>query len=123
MSAHPPVIRIDGPRKWLRCPGCGDLHFVDERWTWNGSLDAPTFSPSIHCKTGHFADHYRPGVDRCWCDHRKDCIAAGEEPPSHACQVCHFWVIGGAVDFQGDCTHVFQGLSGIPLQPIDQGRP
>ncbi len=43
------------------CPGCAYGHWVRVKgqgndgtpsdqalWTWNGSLDAPTFSPSIH---------------------------------------------------------------------------
>ena len=30
------------------CPGCDTTHAVAlDRWTWNGSLDAPTLSPSV----------------------------------------------------------------------------
>ena len=33
------------------CPGCDSTHGVpvtgDRKWGWNGSLDAPTFTPSI----------------------------------------------------------------------------
>lgn len=30
------------------CPGCRYAHaFEVPRWTWNGSLDKPTFSPSL----------------------------------------------------------------------------
>ncbi len=43
---------------WFRCPGCEDDHRIivkgDETkmpvWTWNGSLDKPTFGPSILCR-------------------------------------------------------------------------
>lgn len=31
----------------FQCPGCDCLHYADERWQWNGSLDKPTFTPSI----------------------------------------------------------------------------
>ena len=32
----------------FHCPGCGRDHpFVVPRWSWNGSLDKPTFSPSL----------------------------------------------------------------------------
>lgn len=33
------------------CPGCECYHVFDERWQFNGDLDAPTFSPSLLC--GH----------------------------------------------------------------------
>jgi hypothetical protein len=42
------------------CPGCDDLHGLQVAipagateslavWTWDGNLDAPTFSPSLLC--------------------------------------------------------------------------
>lgn len=32
----------------FHCPGCGDDHPFDlNRWEWNGSMDKPTFSPSL----------------------------------------------------------------------------
>lgn len=40
------------------CPGCNDCaHMIrtegpEPRWTWNGSIDAPTFSPSLLCRYG-----------------------------------------------------------------------
>jgi len=41
------------------CPGCGNYHGIwtdrtgpnplnGAKWTWNGSMDSPTFSPSVH---------------------------------------------------------------------------
>ena len=44
----------DRPAHW--CPGCEELHeFAVERpfhngarWTWDGNVDAPTFSPSMN---------------------------------------------------------------------------
>lgn len=31
----------------IYCPGCDDHHVLDERWTFNGDVDAPTFNPSL----------------------------------------------------------------------------
>lgn len=31
------------------CPGCNNFHLFDQRWAWNGSLELPTFSPSLLC--------------------------------------------------------------------------
>jgi hypothetical protein len=42
-----------GERIWFWCPGCNEAHAVrvnSDRhpcWTWNNSLDAPTFTPSL----------------------------------------------------------------------------
>lgn len=42
-----------GESLWFLCPGCNEAHRVPvsgsqrPRWEWNGSLDAPTLSPSI----------------------------------------------------------------------------
>lgn len=35
---------------WFHCPGCECAHaFSVPRWNWNGSMDAPTFTPSLLC--------------------------------------------------------------------------
>ena len=35
---------------WMfRCPGCDQYHEVDDRWTFNGDLEKPTFGPSVRC--------------------------------------------------------------------------
>lgn len=66
MSAVARVVEYDGDRPgkqvWTWCPGCDQLHpFTIEAppgpggdrlnsgitWTWDGNLDAPTFSPSL----------------------------------------------------------------------------
>jgi len=42
---------VDIEQYLFECPGCGCAHFVQTkgrvRWEWNGSLDAPTVSPSL----------------------------------------------------------------------------
>lgn len=38
----------DADRLVWWCPGCDEVHTAPlDRWTWNGSLDAPTLSPSV----------------------------------------------------------------------------
>ena len=51
------------------------------QWSWNGSIEAPTFSPSILCRT--------PGKD--------------------STEVCHSFVKDGNIQFLGDCTHALAG--------------
>lgn len=69
----------------FHCPGCGNSHPFEVSapggtgWTWNGSLDKPTFSPSLLCN----ADH----------------------PPSR----CHSFVVDGKIQFLSDCHHALAG--------------
>jgi hypothetical protein len=37
----------DGSGYVIFCPGCGVLHKFDARWQFNGSLELPTFTPSL----------------------------------------------------------------------------
>lgn len=70
------------------CPGCGNAHAVTVNgrkndcgatWQWNGSMDKPTFHPSIHCN--------RDMPELC----------------------CHSFVRDGVIQFLGDCYHSLKG--------------
>jgi hypothetical protein len=44
-----------GRKVWFWCPACKGHHAIDERhdggrpsWGWNGDLERPTFTPSLH---------------------------------------------------------------------------
>jgi hypothetical protein len=64
------------------CPGCGHDHFVRLRdWTFNGSLEKPTFRPSVLLK-------YEEN---------------GKE------MVCHSFVQNGKIIYLDDCTHGLKG--------------
>lgn len=72
------------------CLGCGYLHAVypegceadnPARWTWNGSLDRPTLSPSLSVRW------HEGGVEK------------------H----CHSFIREGRIEFLGDCTHSLAG--------------
>jgi hypothetical protein len=64
----------------FHCPGCGYGHNVPvPRWTWNGSLDKPTFSPSLDVNKQH--PEYR----------------------------CHSFIKDGQIQFMNDSCHKLKG--------------
>jgi hypothetical protein len=93
----------------FKCPGCGDRHVlpvgpgngeVHARWSFNGDIDRPTFTPSVLAqgnKLVHDADGEWTGE---W---EKD--ASGRLIP----YVCHSFVTDGHIQFLGDCTHELAG--------------
>ena len=74
---------------WFFCPGCQNHHAftiggpagASPRWTWNGSLESPTFHPSLMCNRPH--------------------------PESQ----CHSVVTDGVINFCADCHHALAGQS------------
>lgn len=65
---------------FFHCPGCECGHaFYTPRWTWNGSMDKPTVSPSILCN---------------------------KDEPSRR---CHSFVKEGYIQFLNDCHHKLAG--------------
>lgn len=88
----------------FRCPGCNDLHAISVNvgsWTWDGSLTAPTISPSILERSGHFA---KPGD--CWCTYNAE---HPDEQVSFRCHICHSFIKNGKIEFLNDCTHSLAG--------------
>ena len=96
------ILSSDGCAFLFDCPGCGQLHAVwvkqpacpgDRQypvWSWNGSLDTPTFTPSLLVKGGDF-----------------------EHP--HA--VCHSFIRDGRIQFLSDCTHALTGQT-VEMQEV-----
>lgn len=78
----------------FRCPGCNRIHEVYVKpncdpksgasWTWNGSIDRPTFTPSISVKI-EYTDATRSNI------------------------TCHSFVTDGKIQFLSDCTHLLAG--------------
>lgn len=72
------------------CPACQELHdfAVDQpfrnnaRWSWDGSVDEPTMSPSMNITIGPFEDGRR--------------------------QVCHYYLTKGKLIYLNDCTHALK---------------
>lgn len=93
------------------CPGCGHAHAIQHgpgdgpRWMWNGSLEYPTFTPSVLVRSGHHASGFEPGGS-CWCTYNAQ---HPEETPAFVCTVCHTFVTNGRIQFLGDCTHALAG--------------
>jgi hypothetical protein len=91
------------------CPGCGEMHYITVSrpsangaiWWFNGNVDKPTFSPSIHIKTGPYPDNDS---------------ALGSKPMGHI-DICHYFLREGVLEFLPDCTHDLKGRS-IPLPEI-----
>lgn len=69
----------------FHCPGCGNDHPFEiecangNGWTWNGSMDKPTFSPSLLCN---------PDIPEVR---------------------CHSFVSDGKIQFLSDCFHKLAG--------------
>ena len=70
---------------WFHCPGCLHMHAFTvggppgSDWSWNGSYDLPTFSPSLLCNK--------------------------DFPGSR----CHSFVTDGRIQFLPDCWHALAG--------------
>lgn len=127
-------VQTDGEGRFgavlINCPGCGDRHALPVRtvpagyvespyyaggahWDFNGSLEQPTFSPSLLIRSGHYATEHKPG-DSCWCTYRDE----EGEPAPFACVVCHSFIRDGRIEFLNDCTHALAGQT-VDLPPVD----
>ena len=105
----------------FRCPGCENYHTVHVKpgnhptWGWNGSMELPTFTPSVLVKSGHYADGHKAG-DRCWC------TLAEENPDKvhriRGCFRCHSFVLDGTIRFLPDSTHALAGQT-VELPEIE----
>lgn len=89
------VTNSDGAHYGYRftCPGCKDEHVVTtaphpNAWGFNGSVDAPTFTPSILA-------HEHPMM-----------LADGTKGVQPR---CHSFVTDGRIQFLGDCGHALAG--------------
>lgn len=94
LSAKLRSVEGGGYTYW--CQGCGEPHAVNSGWTFDGNLEAPTFSPSVLVtgvqtvkdERGEWTGEWVRGPD-------------GKALP----MVCHTFIKGGMVQFLGDCTH------------------
>lgn len=81
----------------IECPACGCLHIFDQRWTFNGDMNKPTFSPSMLVNGTPDMQKY-----------------INEHNPR-----CHSFVKDGMIQFLSDCTHNLAGQT-IELPEIEQ---
>jgi len=99
------------------CQGCEKAHVVRTDgagpWTFDGNLEAPTFSPSVLCTSGHYVPTHKEG-DRCWCTYNAE---HPERPSRFHCERCHTFIRAGMVQFLSDCTHALAGQT-LPLPDL-----
>jgi hypothetical protein len=73
-------VKVDGISIWFWCLGCKTAHrYTTDRWQWNGSLDKPTFTPSL--------------------------LVAPDMPELR----CHLFVTDGVIKYCDDCHHALKG--------------
>lgn len=83
-------------RAYFHCEGCGSPHavYIDGKgkptWSFNGSVEKPTFKPSVLCR---------------W-----------TEGENHTPKICHSFVTDGKIQYLNDCTH---HLAGKTIELID----
>lgn len=93
-------VENDPAMKLFYCPGCKVGHYIVTEasggrpvWTWNGSYDRPTVSPSIRVMYS--------GAD------------AGVDGAPQKC--CHFFVREGQIEYCSDSTHELSGKT-VPME-------
>ena len=74
------------------CPGCKHEHpYEVPRWTWNESLENPTFSPSLLCNSTINEGKFR----------------------------CHLFVENGCIKYCSDCFHELKGQT-VEMVVLDE---
>jgi hypothetical protein len=96
--------KADDGRYLFYCEGCGGLHAFDDRWTFNGDLDKPTFSPSLLIRSGHYMNDHKS--DKCWCTYNAE---HPDDPAPFECTICHSFVTDGKIQYLSDSTHKLAG--------------
>jgi hypothetical protein len=88
------------------CPGCEQCHGVNDRWTFNGDFNRPTFSPSVLVRGTKLTEKGEADYE--------DWREAGYpdrngEPFDSIPTVCHSFVTDGKFQYLSDCTHRLAG--------------
>lgn len=76
----------------VRCPACGNSHSFDERWTFNGDLEKPTFFPSM-------------------------LVTSADDKGNKT--VCHSFLTEGVWNYCADSTHKYAGQH-VPAPDYDR---
>ncbi|MCR9260762.1 MAG: DUF6527 family protein [Pseudomonadaceae bacterium] len=86
------LVRQTKEGTWLiECPACTTWHEFDSRWTFNGDVEKPTFSPSLRVRWTY-----------------------GEDEVKHC---CHSFVRDGQWQYCVDSTHKLAGQT-VPVPPF-----
>lgn len=104
LSLSPILRSTDDNGLVFWCPGCNHSHRIQHgagngpRWGWNGSITAPTFTPSVLTQ----------GVAPITDEQHAVYMATGELPEAVPFR-CHSFVTDGRIRFLDDCTHALAG--------------
>ena len=94
-------------------PGPNGVGGTKPVWTFDGNMDAPTFSPSMLCRTTRFTAKGQADYDA-WAE-------AGYPPNPGQFEseplICHSFVRNGRIEFLSDCTHELAGKT-VQLEPF-----
>lgn len=101
------------------CPGCDSQHLIPTQesiytsgavWHFSGTVDSPTFRPSLVVTTGTYVDPsiIKPGMS----EEQKKWIEEHSER-------CHAWISNGYIQYLGDCTHKLKNQT-VPLPDLDK---
>lgn len=117
--------RAAGGMMLFMCPGCGQAHQIrvdatyGPAWGFNGDGNAPTFTPSVLVRSGHYMHGETPG--NCYCDYSDR--YPDKEPIHGRCFRCHSFVTDGRIEFLSDCTHALAGQTvDLPDWPSSDGE-
>lgn len=101
------LLKAEGGMVLFRCPGCNVAHQVGVEppatliWGWNGSGDAPTFTPSVLVRRETWVPPVTPENIKEWREK--------PWPQTKQQNVCHSFVTDGRIQFLTDCTHALAG--------------
>ena len=114
LSATLYAVDANGIAFW--CPGCRAQHVVTigagaGAWKWNGSVERPTFHPSVLASY----PHWEPSAED---PEVAAAIKRGEVKQQLVERKCHSFVTDGQIQFLGDCTHELAGQT-VPLPDFD----
>ena len=99
------------------CPGCDGAHGITvgegsgPRWSWNGNVDKPTFTPSILVRSQTWTPPVNAENHAEW--------QRAPWPQTNVATVCHSFVTDGRIQFLNDCTHALAGQT-VDLPPWDE---
>ena len=112
------LLRLEGGLLSFHCPGCKCSHAFDSRWTFDGNMDAPTFSPSL--LVGHWIMPDDWDYETAPRDENGGLILSKDG--THVLGAyelrCHSFVRGGVIEFLSDCTHELAGKK-VPMGDIE----
>lgn len=122
MTVLEPISSADGtPAQYVMftCPGCGQSHCLGvgskatgPKWTWNGSTEKPTLTPSILAQSPSMSLQARERNREFFAFYGR--FMTREELPYDLLNVCHSFVTDGMIMFLSDCTHPHKNQT-LPL--------